>query len=89
MNINQLYQPIETWRDVPMSTYRRTGKNAMYIPITGGTPPSSAYAIPRKKKNMYTPTPIPKSLIINDKNIDLNCSEKPNNSPVTKSKYLL
>jgi hypothetical protein len=36
-----------------MSTYRRTGKNAMYIPVIGGTPPSSEYAIPRKEKNTY------------------------------------
>lgn len=52
-NVKKLYQPIETWRDVPISIYRRTGKNAMYIPTIGGTPPSSEYAIPmgNKKKN--------------------------------------
>jgi hypothetical protein len=55
-NAEKLYQPIETWCDVPISAYRRTGKNAMYIPTTGGTPPSSEYAIPKgnKKENSYS-----------------------------------
>jgi len=49
-DVKKLYQPIETWRDVPISAYRRTGKNAIYIPTTGGTPPSSEYAIPKGNK---------------------------------------
>lgn len=53
MKGNKLYQPIETWRVVPMRTYKRTGKNAMYIPTIGGTPPSSEYAIPRQRKKTF------------------------------------
>jgi hypothetical protein len=61
-NVKKLYQPIETWRDVPISTYRSTGKNAMYIPTTGGTPPSSEYAIPKgNKTDIHTPTNMNKS----------------------------
>ena len=61
-NVTKLYKPIETWCDVPISTYRRTGKNAMYIPTTGGTPPSSEYAIPNgNKKKIHNPTNMNKS----------------------------
>jgi hypothetical protein len=51
-----------------MSIYRRTGKNAMYIPTTGGTPPSSEYAIPRrgKKKGIHTPIHMNKLEIFNN-----------------------
>lgn len=41
-----IHSPMDTCREVPKKKYTNTGKNAMYIPCTGGKPPSIPYAMP-------------------------------------------